>query len=400
MPMQRRRVIAGIGGAATLSVAGCLGTDDQGTTLWNEFENGEEETLEEHLDAFNEGREDELGAENIADMEEQLNTAIPAGDGPETFAWAHDWLGRLHDQEFLYDASGSLDLDLGSEFTADAADAVQWEGGTYGVPYAAETVTLMYNPELVEEPPETLSEMVDIMEEHHDPSSNQFGLSYPPIDPYFVSAFLHAFGGRTFHKDSGELGIEDDEFIEGLELLRDNLWEYVPGDPSYESQMTPFNDGTAPFAINGPWQVSGFRDAGIDATLAPLPDIDGGSPTPYTGIQVWYFTSALGDADEAATETTMDWAEWYATTEDVIVDNANQHGLIPVHQEYADSDDLGEDVETFLETVETGTLMPADPRMDLVFTPLEDALERVFNGDADAAEAMESAAAEIRSRWD
>ncbi|OIB55824.1 sugar ABC transporter substrate-binding protein [Natrialba sp. SSL1] len=400
MPMQRRQVLAGIGGATMLTVAGCLGDEDQGTTLWNEFEDAEEETLEEHLEAFNEGRENEISADNIADMEDQLETAIPAGDGPATFAWAHDWLGRYHDQEFGYDASGDLNIDLESEYTADAVEAVQWDGHTYGLPFASETVTLMYNPDLVDEPPETLEEMVEIMDDYHDPANNQWGLSYPPVDPYFVSGFLHAFGGRIFHEDTGELGIEDDEFIEGLELLQDNLWEYVPSDPEYGSQMAPFNDGNAPFAINGPWQVGGFRDAGVDATLAPLPDVDGGSPTPYTGIQVWYFTSGLDGADEETLETTIDWAEWYTTNEDVIVDNAERHGLIPVHQEYAESADLGEDVETFVETVEMGTPMPADPRMDLVFTPLEEALERVFNESEEPAEAMEAAAEEIRGRWD
>lgn len=399
MPLNRRTLLTGIGGATALTIAGCLGSD-RGTTLWNDFESAEEDDLEDHLERFNDDRDEEMHAENISEMGEQLDTALPAGDGPETFAWAHDWLGRYHEQEFVHDATDDLEVDLASTYTESAIEAVQWEDGTYGLPYASETVSLMYNPDLVDEPPETLSEMVDVMGDYHDPSDNQYGLSCPAIDPYFVSAYLHAFGGYIFDEESGALGVESDEFVEGVELVDDALWSYVPADPAYDSQITVFNDGNAPFAINGPWQLDGFRDAGVDATVAPLPEVDGGDPMPLTGVQTWYFTSELEEAEDDALETTVDWAEWYTTDEDVIVRNAQNHGLIPVHQEYVDNDDLGDDVETFTETVEMGRPIPADPRMDYVWTPLEEGLERVFHGDESAADAMEATAEEIRGRWD
>ncbi|WP_226479538.1 extracellular solute-binding protein [Natrinema amylolyticum] len=404
MTLYRRNALKGIGGMTTLTVAGCLGGllggGDQGTTLWTQFEEGEESSLEEHLGTFNEGRDDAMNSENISEMESQLETALPAGNGPHTFAWAHDWIGQYHDQDFVYDAADDIDVDLESTFTEAAAQAVQWDGAVHGLPYAAETVSLMYNPDLVDGPPETLSEMVAVMEDHHDPDNNQYGLSVPAIETYFVSAFLNAFGGTVFDEESGELGIEDDAFIEGIELLEDAIWPYVSADPTYEPQIATFSEGNAPYAINGPWQVSGFREAGVDATVAALPDIDGGEPSPYTGVQTWYFTTQLESADDTALETTLEWAEWYTTTEDVILSNAQDHGLIPVHQEYAQSDELGDDVEAFAEAVETGVPLPTDPRIGDVWTPLKDGLQRVFNGQASAEESMATAAEEIRGRWD
>ncbi|PCR89267.1 extracellular solute-binding protein [Natrinema ejinorense] len=406
MTLYRRNALKGIGGVTTsLTLAGCLGGllggGDQGTTLWNEFTEGEQETLDKHLETFNEGRDDELQSENLSDLEGQLKTAIPAGNGPHTFPWAHDRIGKYQSQDFLYDAAKDVDLDLEGTFTENAAAAVQWDDGVYGLPYGSETVSLMYNPDLVEEPPETVSEMVDIMDEHHEPENSTWGLSCPPTTGYFVSAFLQAFGGNIYDEENRDVGIESDAFIEGLELLENTVWEYVADDTTYGGQMPPFADGNAPFAINGPWQVSGFRDSGVDATVAPLPEVDGGSLTPYTGVQTWYFTSELDGAEEAAFDTTMEWAEWYATSEDVIMDNATEHGLIPVHQEYTGSDDLGEDVAMFAESVDMGTPMPVDPRVNQAFwTTFESGLEKVFNDQAGAKEAMTSAAEEIRSRWD
>jgi arabinogalactan oligomer/maltooligosaccharide transport system substrate-binding protein len=381
-------------------LGGALGGGDQGTTLWNQFTGSEQDSLETHLETFNEGRDDTMNSENLSDVKKQLKTAIPAGNGPHTFPWAHDRIGKYQSQEFLYDGSGDLGLDLKETFTTDAASAVQWKDGVYGLPYASETVSLMYNPDLVDEPPETLSEMVSIMDDHHDPGNSTWGLSCPPKTAYFVSAFLHAFGGRIYDEENGELGIETDEFIQGVELLQSSIWPYVADDTTYNGQMPPFADGNAPFAINGPWQLGSFRDSGVDATVAPLPDIDGGSLTPYTGVQTWYFTSQLDSADDASFNTTLEWAKWYTTNEDVIVGNAQNHGLIPVHTEYVESDDLGDDVPMFAETVSMGTPMPADPRMDTVWTPLENGLERIFNGQAEPDGAMKTAADEIRSRWE
>ncbi|MDJ1431293.1 extracellular solute-binding protein [Halostagnicola sp. A-GB9-2] len=402
--MERRQLLTGIGGLATVSVAGCLSRitgGDQGTTAWYDFTEAQENAFEDYLEEFNDGREDELNAEAPAEMEEELETALPAEQGPETFNWAHDWIGQYHEQEFVYDASDDLEIDLEETYTENAVEAVQWEGAIYGLPYAIETVSLMYNPEYVDEPPETLSEMVEIMEDHHDPENNQYGLSMPAVDPYFPSAWLQAFGGYLFDEETEELGIEDDEFIEGIELLEDSIWPYVPGDPDYDSQVPVFNDGNAPFAINGPWELEGFRDAGVDVEVAPLPDVEGGEPTPYTGVQVWYFTSELAAADQEELETTVEWAEWYTTNEEAIVDNAEMQGLIPVHQDYAEGDDnLGEDVETFAETVEMGTPLPTHPKSDQIWDPLEEGLERVFHGDESADEAMETAAEDIRDRWD
>ncbi|AHF98565.1 sugar ABC transporter substrate-binding protein [Halostagnicola larsenii XH-48] len=405
MSMERRQMLRGIGGLAAVGAAGCLDRitgQQQGTTAWHDFTEAQESAFKRSLEEFNDGRDDTLNAEAPAEMEKELETALPADQGPETFNWAHDWIGRYHEQEFVYDASDDLEIDLEETYTENALEAVQWEGAVYGLPYAIETVSLMYNPEYVDEPPETLSEMVEIMEEYHDPENNRYGLSMPSVDPYFLSAWLQAFGGSLFDTESEELRIEDDAFIEGVELLEESIWPYVPGDPGYDSQIPVFSEGNAPFAINGPWELEGFREAGVDAQVAPLPDVDGGDPTPFTGVQVWYFTSQLESADESALETTIEWAEWYTTNEQAIIDNAEIQGLIPVHQDYTDSDnaDLGEDVLTFAETVEMGTPLPTHPKVDQIWDPLESGLERVFNGNESAAQAMESTAQNIRDRWE
>lgn len=430
MPIDRRTVIKGIGvtGAAA-AVAGCIATEeeeeptdddpaDDGTdgadddpeddtaveetgsaSLWHAFAEAEANDLVEYVERFESETGHEIREEELAELEEQLNTSLPVGEGPDTFAWAHDWLGPFEERGWLYDASDDLTVDVEGTYTGAAQQAITWQDGIYGLPFAAETVGLLYNRDMVDSPPETLEEAVEIMEDHHDPAAGEYGISYPMNDPYFVSAWIHAFGGFYYDAEADELGLELDETIEGLETLVDSFWPYAPADPEYESQVAVFNDGNAPLAINGPWQVGGFRDAGIDVGVAKLPTVDGNEPSPYTGVQMWYFTQEVANDDDALLAA-REFAEWYTTDEEVILTNAENHGFIPVEQDLAEHDELDEDVVAFAENVAIGRPMPAHPKMDQVWDPVTDALERVLNDEQTARESFEQAADEVRSAWD
>ncbi len=54
------------------------------------------------------------------------------------------------------------------QFTDAAASAVQFDDAVVGLPHSAETVTLIYNTDIVDEAPETIDDMVSAMESYHD----------------------------------------------------------------------------------------------------------------------------------------------------------------------------------------------------------------------------------------
>ncbi|AEH38732.1 extracellular solute-binding protein [Halopiger xanaduensis] len=408
----RRTVIKGMGTAGvTVGLAGCIVSDDStgngngngsdggsSTQLWHTLAEGEADLLETYIAQFEEETDHDIAAEEVSELNEQLNTSLPVGEGPDIFTHAHDWVGPFEDRGWLYDVSDDLTIDIDETYTDTALEAATWQDGVYGLPYAAETVGLLYNRDLVDSPPETLDEMVEVMEDHHDPDDGQYGVAYPLADPYFASAWIHAFGGYLYDDEADELGHELDETIEGVELLVDSFWPYAAADPSYESQIAVFNDGNAPFVIVGPWEVSGFRDSGIDVGIARLPTVDGGDPSPYTGVQLWYFTQELEDGEALA--TSREFAEWYTTTDNVILSNADELGYIPVHADLSESDELSDEVAAFAENVSIGEVMPTSPKMERVWEPTRDALERILNGEEEARPAFEQAAEEIRAAWE
>ncbi|MGM0448850.1 MAG: extracellular solute-binding protein [Methanobacteriota archaeon] len=431
MNEKRRTLLKAMGGTTALAgLAGCISTGGDGSDgsdggdgsdgsddgdgsdgsdggnggnsgsarLWADLTDAEDEDMDAYISDFEEETGYTIEKEAPGgELDEQLETAVPAGDGPDAWIWAHDWVGRFavrEDPPFLYDATDDVDVSLDS-YTETAQQAAQFDGGLYGLPFASETAALYYNADMVDEPPETLEEMVSIMEEHHDPDNSQYGLSFPGVDPYQASGFIQAYGGDIFDEENLEVTVDSDECKQGMDAL-ETLYEYMPADPGYESQIVAFADGLAPFAINGPWELGNLENEVDNLGVTTLPTVDGNNPRSYSGVQLFYFSSMLVDADQATVDAATELAEWYTTNPDIIRSNAESQGYIPVLGEVVESGDVADEVQAFAQQVEHGAPMPSHPDMDSVWTPVTDALERVFNDEQDSDDALDQAASEIR----
>ncbi|WP_254767655.1 extracellular solute-binding protein [Salinilacihabitans rarus] len=434
MALDRRTLVKYVAGASAAGAfAGCISTEDPGSgdedggdggdggadeydrddeyealepeegvdgeaTLWHDLTESATALFDGNVDSFNSEYAPTIRADAVAEFVDATTTSIPAGEGPELFLWAHDLVGDYQQNGFLSDQSDEVRVDL--DLFGEAADAAQFDGGLYGLPYAAETVALIYNEDYVDEPPETFEEMREIMEEYHDPENGVYGLSHN-FDAYFYSAWAHCFGGYYFDDETGELGITNDETIEGLEFVRDELYPYMPQDWEYETQAAIFVDGNAPFAINGPWFLGDVED--FEASVAPFPTVDGNEPSPYTGIQLLYFAAAMDD-DEDRAAAARSFAEWYATNTSIAAQMAAEQGYIPVHEAFVEddeeADELPESVQGFTRAVEQGIPMPTDPRMQDVWEPIETEFEEVLQDNKTVEEAMGDAESQILDAWD
>ncbi|SFR35982.1 sugar ABC transporter substrate-binding protein [Halogeometricum limi] len=432
MTMDRRTVLKHLGTAGVVgALAGCAGVQEQGegteasqsgdgsgdstasgdadsTTessgpagtakAWYSLPDTEIPLRKEALGMYNEASKHTIEGADISDLRKKTTSAIPANQGPKTFEWAHDFVGDYYQRGFIVDKSDSISVEM-DQFTDAAQGAVQFDGATVGLPHSAETVALVYNTEMVDSAPSTVSEMKTVMEEYHDPQNGTYGLGYP-FDPYFTSAWAQAFGGYIFDpEEDPQLGVNTDATAKGVKFALDNFAPYMPNDPTYGPQAAAFAEGNAPFAINGPWYLSTLNEKGVDYGVAKLPTPEGGEPNPFTGITMWYFSKAMSE-DGPGTQAAMDFIEWYATNEDIALRNAKEQGAIPVLDSIATSDDLPENVQGFSEAVQQGVPMPTHPKMNAVWTPYGDALTKLFNGDMDVKPALDEAAKTIRSNWE
>jgi len=408
--MDRRSVLKGASGiAAASTLSGCLGIlgggggGNQGDAmLWHDMTESEQKVFETSLETYNEENDADIRGEATGELRNNVETKLPAGDGPEMFRWAQDFAGQHYERGFLYDASDDIEINLEETFSEAAVQAVTVGGGEaiVGLPFSGETVTLLYNKNMVDSPPETFDEMESIMQEHTDPNNGEFGLSHP-IDAYFVSAWMHSFGGYYFQVNEdgeGETGLDLDETKQGMEFLKERIWPYVPKDTKYNPQVSVFQNESAPFAVNGPWAIGGFEENDIDVGVTSFPTVDGNTPSPYTGTQMWYFTTRMDD-DEDRRDSALGFAEWISQSEDRQLANAETTSAIPVLNSIS-QDDLGEQVAGFKGSYDGGIAMPNHPRMSAVWTPTEDAMAAVLQEDADIDSRFDEAAETIRSNWE
>jgi arabinogalactan oligomer/maltooligosaccharide transport system substrate-binding protein len=426
MNQKRRTLLKAMGGSTALAaLAGCISTDsgdggdggsgdgsdssgdgsdasgDQNTgtaTLWTDLSDGEDEAMSSYVDDFESETGYTINKESPGgELDQQLETAVPSGEGPDSWIWAHDWIGRFAVREeppFLYDASDDVDVSLDA-YSGAAQQAVQYDGALHGLPFASETVALYYNEDMVDEPPETVEEMVSVMDEHHDPANGKYGLSYPVANPYFVSGYVQAYGGNIYDEENREVTLDSDACKRGMDAL-ETLSEYVPADPGYESQIVAFADGAAPFAVNGPWELANLQSEIDNLGVAPLPSVDGNDPRSYSGIQTMYFSAMLQDADQSTVDAITRFTEWYTTNEEIIEANAQEQGYIPVLSSVVEEGNFPSEVEAFAQQVDRGVPTPTHPDMNSVWTPFTEALTRVFNGDQESGPALDQAASEIR----
>lgn len=422
MTIDRRTLLKRVAaGGAAAALAGCVEVQNQTTTTtsgegsdtgsdntttkvepgkvtaWVARSPAELKSLKEVTKQWDSNSPHSIEVSDIADLKKKTTSAIPAGQGPTTFEFAHDWVGQYYQAGFISDQSQELDVDL-SQFTGTAQDAVQFDGATVGLPTGAETVGMVYNKDLVDEPPKTISELKTIMEEHHDPDNGKYGLAYP-LNPYFCTAWARAWGGYYFdHNKDPQLGLTKSETVKGFKFILDTFLPYMANDTTYGPQASIFAQGNAPIAFNGPWYLSTLDEKGINYGTAELPKPEGGSPSPHTGVNMWYFSKKMNEGGPNAAATRA-FTTWYATNKDLLLKLAKDTGNIPVLKELAGSEKLPEHVRGYSNAVKQGVPMPSHPKMQEVWDPVGNAISSFVNGDAKVESALQQAEEQIRKNW-
>nr|5K94_A Chain A, Maltose-binding periplasmic protein,Protein translocase subunit SecA,Maltose-binding periplasmic protein [Escherichia coli O157:H7]5K94_B Chain B, Maltose-binding periplasmic protein,Protein translocase subunit SecA,Maltose-binding periplasmic protein [Escherichia coli O157:H7] len=136
-------------------------------------------------------------------LEEKFPQVAATGDGPDIIFWAHDRFGG-------YAQSGLL-----AEITPDKAfqdklypftwDAVRYNGKLIAYPIAVEALSLIYNKDLLPNPPKTWEEIPALDKELK--AKGKSALMFNLQEPYFTWPLIAADGGYAFKyaEDSSEM---------------------------------------------------------------------------------------------------------------------------------------------------------------------------------------------------
>ena len=340
------------------------------------------------------------------DIRGQLQSAGPAGEGPDLVVGAHDWLGEL----VTNGSVASIDLPEPERFEDVALEAFTWEGQLYGLPHAIENLALYRNTEHVPEAPETWEELADTALRLQSEGAVAQGLMIPASQeeaPYHLQPLFTALGGYVFAQqddgtyDATDVGIDNDGGLEAASTLRQWVEDgLINPDVDGAIQQERFSAGEVAFAISGPWALQqdgrGFEETGVEFEVSPFPTLEGSTMQPFVGVQ-GMMASAFSDnlllAKTFLTQVmTTDRAQLA-----MFEANTRPPALTSAFEEVVADDPS---MAAFGEAGVEGQPMPAVPAMSTVFSAMGGAYRLVLTGGAEPEQAMQDAARQVRQAVD
>jgi len=257
----------------------------------------------------------ELGVDVVVEvvdpgLTDKFQQAAATGDGPDIVLWAHDRFGEWAAGGLISPVSPSADFRAG---VLDSAwDAVDAGGKTWGYPVSVEAVGLIYNSDLVSEPPKTFEELGAMaLPEGVSP------ILWDYNNTYFTMPMLMAGGGYAFKKvdgsfDGKDTGVNNKGAIAGATVLRSLFDDGVlPAGVDYGIMDGAMAKGETAMVINGPWSWGGYVDAGINIAVAPIPSVNGKPSPAFLGVYSAAINAASPNQDLA-----VEFIENYMLTDD------------------------------------------------------------------------------------
>lgn len=323
-------------------------------------------------------------------LREDFLTASLAGDPPDLAWTVNDHAGPFVAANLLKPVQNYFEM---SEYVP----SVSLAGETWAVPISSGNhLMLMYNTDLVDEPPETTEELVAMGQELT--TGDQYGLVYNATEPFWLVPWLGGFDGTVFSEDGSEATLDTPAMRNTLQFLYDLEFEHgiVPSEADYATMDTLFKEGNAAMIVNGDWAIGGYRDAmGDSFAVARLPRIEstGEWPKPYTSGKYFMIPRSL-EGNKLA--TVVEFIK-FATNYENQVEMVETLSRLPARREALQDEAVTSDalLASSASQMEVGVPMPAVVEMRAIWDAMKPEMNAVLadnKSPAQAAEDMQSAA--------
>ena len=373
--------------------------------VWHAYRGGEKAAFEKVIAMYNEQQsDDDAKARPLAvpydAYADKITAAIPRGKGPDVYIFAQDRLGGwVEAGKTVESVDFYVDDELLDTLLPGMIDAMTYRDTIFGIPLNYKSITMIYNKAIVDDPPETVSELIELAKKHTNIASGNFGLAYEYSNFFFHAALMNAFGGRVF-APGPEPVIDSPENVAAIkEMLRWYKTEGVlPDDPSAALISSLFNSGKAPIVFSGPWFL-GEIEADVDYGLAPLPRVEaaGGAPMrPWLTIEGVYISPQSEKLDEA-----FEFAR-YLVSEEAAVVLALEGGQMPTNKAVYERAEIAtnETISAFREQLKTAVPMPNYAEMTLMWSPVTTAMNKIVKGSASPEAALREAQQKVKKDID
>jgi maltose/maltodextrin transport system substrate-binding protein len=353
--------------------------------------NRDEAALQTVLDKFTADLGVPAKVEVVDPVPDKFQQAAATGDGPDLVLFAHDRFGD-------WAAGGLIDPVTPSATITDgilptAWDAVTIGGKVWGYPVGVEAIGLVYNKALVPTPPASFEEIADLKL-----PDGVAPIMWAYNDTYFTFPMMMAGGAFAFQKgpdgnyNGKETGVNNEGAVTGATLLKKMIDDgLMPKGVDYGVMDGAMAKGQVAMVLNGPWSWAGYKNAGIDIGVAPIPSVAGQPSKPFVGVFAFAVNAASPNKDLA-----IELLENYILTDEnlAVWNQSGQLGaLADISSGQAQASDA--DVAATLANASIGVPMPSNPEMGAFWSAMGPALSNITSGTQEVKPALDDAAKRI-----
>ncbi|HCW52150.1 MAG TPA: maltose ABC transporter substrate-binding protein [Clostridium sp.] len=374
-------IIAGLMGITVLSGCGSAGTGnnsgDEELIVWSYLMDNEVEEVDKIAQEW--AKENNKKVTIVKDNSDFQNflQAANSSKGPDmVFGIAHNNLGTFQDAGLLEEVSDDF-VNKNDYLNSTVWDAVSYDNKVYAVPISVETYALFYNKDKVKQIPENIEKLVEEAKAY-GPSGFQFSMN----EFYYTAAFVQSYGGYVFGNKNGvvdtkDIGLDNEGSIKAYKFLQDLVQKdkLMPADITTDVANSNFKSGDAIYYIGGPWDVSGFKDAGVNFGVVPIPKINSSDVKTFMGVQSAFVSNKSNNKDNA-------WALMK-----YLIDNSPKRlyevgNRLPALKKELESDEIknNEYSQGFINQAKSSIPMPNVAEISAIWEPLKN-ITRIFNGE-------------------
>lgn len=384
-------------------LSGCSESDQRTkVTLWHQMTVGERVVLDDCISQF-ESQHPNIQVNTVYKETEELRSgfqaAALAGTGPELVFGPSDSLGTFMTMQIVQDMAPWFEPELQAEFRTGSLTFLDDARGKRSLVQIGDRVgnhlALVYNRNLIAEPPKTTDEMVAmaVAQTQDTPAGKRYGLVWNFVEPFFMVPFLTGYGGWVFEEGSTEPALDTPQCAAALQFVADlqNKHKVLPANCDYEDADSLFKTGQAAMIINGDWSWSQYlENKEIDAVVATLPIVSS------TGIPMGPMVATKGyslnvHANKDAAQAVMKLVR-FMTSRDIQKTFTARLKTLPSNESLWDDDVIKNDptLVTSAQQLANGKTMPVNPELRAIWDGMRPPYQELLGGSATASAAAAS----------
>ncbi len=364
-------------------------------TIWHSYRGEEKIALEKTVKIFNKTDKTfkvKLLAIPYDAFSSKLSNAIPNGNGPDGFIFAHEKTGSWSNEKIISSLPQNVVEQLKKNLIFSTIKALKFKQKFWGIPIAFKNLALFYRSDRIKSPPKTVEEMISLAQKFSDEKNQKYGLAFQTGSLYFLAPFIYGFDGG-FCLDKKNACIDSPNNIKAVNFIKDLILnkKIIPQETTSALISQLFNDNKATMVINGPWFL-GEINKNVPFKVALLPKFKNGKYLkPFLTVEA-LFISGYKNSNKKGV---LKFGEFLVSNKIAKIRALDGKQLVSTQSVYEDKEiKKNKILAVFKQESELAIPMNSSPKMRMVWTPFSNALKKVFRGNSSAKEALKEASKE------